>query len=123
MSAWGSGSVPLQEGGQAQGLADGRGERHVVELGAHVGRLDDDATERVHGPGAGNANAGQGLGQLGRGAGSGGLEGIRAGPNDRLRPVLDRCSTPGVHDAGPIVDHDGRANVRTAYVERENRPG
>ena len=113
--------VTLEEGGQPEGGAKLCRNWHVHEVRAHVRRLQDHSAPRIEWSGSADADADDPIAALSRRVAESGAQRCLAIPQDRGRTIGHGRQAPGLGDSRPIVEHDGRANVRAADVEREDR--
>ena len=114
--------VALQEGGQAQCRAEFGGDGNIVEILAHIRRLHNEPAPRIDRTGAGDADADNRLTDPLRSAIPGDGQGFGAGTENRRGAGGHGRGALGARDPRSVIDDNGRANLRAAYVERENRP-
>jgi len=91
-----------------------------VETRAHVGRLQNQPAPRVDRTGAGDADADDRITDLLRSAIPGDGQGLGAGTKDRRGAIGHGRGAIGPRDPRSVIDDDGCANLRAAYVERED---
>lgn len=112
--------IAIEENRQVESGAKFCGHRHVIEPRTHVGRLQDNSPPRIHGTGAGDADADEPGPDVRRhvlaGPDESGLAGVENGP----RAIGDRRADLGQSQSGSVIQHHGGANMRAPDVECED---
>jgi hypothetical protein len=113
--------VAVEERGHAERAFDRVCQRDVVEVGAEIGWLDDDAGTRVHRTATRDADANDRFADLGRSAVEGGPDSRDARVHHRVRTELHGSLDRGAAQPGAVRLYDSSPDLGSTQVERKDR--